>query len=56
MPTHRHTSRAVIVLGDHNTGGQRTDLLVGKAAEHQAAIAEVHTFDLGQPSRHDDLT
>lgn len=55
MTTPRHTARRVIVLGDRDTGGQRTDMLVGNAADQQASIAEVHTFDPGEPSRHDDL-
>ncbi|MCH9669005.1 MAG: hypothetical protein K0U76_08915 [Actinomycetia bacterium] len=55
MPTPRHTARRVIVLGDQDTGGQRTDMLVGKAAEQRASIAEVHTFEPGEPSSHDDL-
>ena len=50
-----HTGRAVIVLGDHDTG-QRTEMLSDKAAEHGATITEVHTFNPGEVAPHDDLT
>lgn len=55
MKNFPHTGRAVIVLGDHDTG-QRAQMLADKAAEHGAEIAEVHTFDRGQPGTRDDLT
>lgn len=55
MKNSPHTDNAVVVLGDHNTGN-RAEMLARKAAEHGATIAEVHTFDPGQPAGRDDLT
>ena len=49
------TDYAVILLGDQDTGG-RADVLAAKAAEHNASIAEIHTFDPQQARSNDDLT
>ena len=54
MTSFPYAGRAVIVLGDEDTG-QRVEMLAGKAAEHSASIAEVHTFEAGVPSSQDDL-
>ncbi|GJF09335.1 hypothetical protein NGTWS0302_32230 [Mycolicibacterium cyprinidarum] len=54
MTSFPYAGRTIIVLGDHGTG-QRVELLVGKAAEHGATIAEFHTFEPGEARSHDDL-
>ncbi|MGB0962478.1 MAG: hypothetical protein ACPGVY_07235 [Mycobacterium sp.] len=54
MASFPYAGRAVIVLGDHDTG-QSVAMLATKAAEHGASIAEVHTFDSGEAVSHDDL-
>jgi len=45
---------AVIVLGDKETG-ERVDMLATKAAEHGAVIAATHTYEAGEPGKHQDL-
>lgn len=53
MTSSTYTS-AVIVLGDKDTG-ERVEMLTNKAAEHGVAIAGTHTYEAGEPGRHQDL-
>jgi len=54
MKSSSPTKYGVIVLGDQDTGRQ-VDVLAAKAAEHNASIAEIHTFDSRQLGSADDL-
>lgn len=45
---------SVIVLGDKDTG-DRVEMLAAKAAEHGVGIAATHSYEAGQPGKHDDL-
>lgn len=45
---------SVIVLGDRDTG-ERVEMLASKAAEHGVGIAATHTYEAGQPGKHNDL-